>query len=68
MTIPYDCCTVCVCEFAHRCGVSRLVGCSWRRAEERWEECPAEGGAALAVALEDAGVAVVDSTLRAHAL
>ena len=51
---------------AHRWGVRRLPGCSWRRAEERREDPPADGGAMLAVAHEDAGVAAVDSTLHSR--
>jgi len=49
---------------AHRCGVSALAACSCRRAAEWREEAPAECGVAPAVALEDTGVAVVDTTLR----
>ena len=45
-----------------------LVGFSWRRAGARREDPPVEGAATAAVAHEDAGVAVVDNTLRRSAI
>lgn len=56
--------TGCHDQQTHRCGVGALVGFSWRRAGARREGTPVEGGATAAVAHEDAGVAVVDSTLQ----